>query len=163
MSTGHVKLKCHAFLGSLSNMWESGFTAEKPVEVGLLLAEQFRCFYYRMLKATYSVVSESLRLHKAKLFNRCQEPLYLGPPWQDLPRARVASSASLSPPPTSVRERGEFIGRTKIYSMESYQCAVYFNIPYSLPGKGTIVLSSFGKMSKFGNRGPQRTLKSTSR
>ena len=42
-------------------MWQSGFTTEKPIDLGLLLAERSRYFYNRMLKSTYAVVSEWLK------------------------------------------------------------------------------------------------------
>lgn len=46
-----------------------------------------------------------------------------------------------------LREREEFIGRVKIFSMKkSCQCAAYFNTPQPSPGEGTEVLSSLGKM-----------------
>lgn len=80
MGRGHIKLKCHEALDSLPSMYESGFPAEKPIELGLLLAERSRYFCKRMLKATSSVVSEML-FHKAKPLNGRQEPS-----WQDLPR-----------------------------------------------------------------------------
>lgn len=66
-------------------MWESRFTAEKPVKLGLFLAERSRCLGNRMLKATFAVVSGLLRLHRAKPFNRCQD-FYLAPLPQDLLR-----------------------------------------------------------------------------
>lgn len=126
---------------------------ERSVKLGLLLAKRSRCFCNKVLKP-FVVVSELLRLHKAKPFNGHQEPSYLGPPWQDWPRNWVANSASLSPaPPSRLCKRGRRIqwkGKGIFYG-EVISVLHISTHPTPSPGKGTDIPSSLGKMRSLSN------------
>lgn len=157
----HIKLKCHKLPGSLPSTWEPGFTAEKSVQLASFRLRRPDIFCNRILETTSSVVSELLRHHKAKPFNRCQEPSYLGPPWQDLPRNSVSSSAGLSTAPTSRLSKREgrihWEGEGIFYGKGLLVCCIFQHTP-TLPWRGHRSSFLTWKNEKPEQCEPQRTI-----
>lgn len=82
------------------------FPTDQSVKLGLLLTKRSRCFCNKILTATSSVVSELLRLHRAKPFNRGRKTLYhLGRTCQDT-ELPVPPTWAHHPPPRPCKRWG---------------------------------------------------------